>query len=370
VTFEVAQGEVVGIIGRNGSGKTTLLKLLSRITEPTAGVATLRGHVGSLLEVGTGFHPELTGRENVFMSGAVLGMRRADIVRRFDEIVDFAGIERFLDTPVKRYSSGMQVRLGFAVAAHLEPEILFVDEVLAVGDADFQKKCLGKMSELGQGGRTILFVSHSMPAVLRLCSRAILLDQGQLVAVGPTSRVIRTYLDAGLGTTSERHWADPSQAPGDDVAQLRSIRVVPAGGGAGDEVPITEPIDIEIEYWRTRSKGLRPSVHFHAFNSQGILLFATTDNSTTGWSRLPDEPGIVRSVCRIPGNFLAEGLITINVAVATYNPDRIHAVEHDAVAFAVVDRSGGGVRGEFAGDWPGVVRPKFEWKVELRSGPQ
>ena len=200
VSFELRQGDVVGVIGRNGAGKTTLLKVLSRITEPSAGRATLRGRVGSLLEVGTGFHPELTGRENVFMSGAVLGMRRGEIARKFDEIVEFAGIEQFLDTPVKRYSSGMQVRLGFAVAAHLEPEILFIDEVLAVGDAEFQKKCLGKMSEIGEAGRTILFVSHSMPAILRLCDQAVLLDRGEAIVVRPARPwSSRSYLETDLG---------------------------------------------------------------------------------------------------------------------------------------------------------------------------
>jgi lipopolysaccharide transport system ATP-binding protein len=369
LSFSVERGDVVGVIGRNGSGKTTLLKVLSRITEPTEGAARLRGRVGSLLEVGTGFHPELTGRENVFMSGAVLGMRRAEIVRKFDEIVDFAGIDKFLDTPVKRYSSGMQVRLGFAVAAHLEPEILFVDEVLAVGDADFQKKCLGKMSELGEGGRTILFVSHSMPAVMRLCARAILLDGGRLIATGPTSEVIRAYLESDVGRTSERHWKDRSSAPGNDVARLKSIRVAPTRGGTGEEIDTAEPLDVEVEYWSAPSSGLRPSVHFHAFNNQGVLLFASTTNSTEDWRNLPPKPGVVRSVCRIPGNFFAEGLITLNVAVATYNPERIHAVEHDAVAFNVVDRSAGdGVRGEFVGEWPGVVRPKFAWRVEWLPG--
>jgi lipopolysaccharide transport system ATP-binding protein len=367
VSFEVRRGDVVGVIGRNGSGKSTLLKVLSRITEPTTGQATLRGHVGSLLEVGTGFHPELTGRENVFLSGAVLGMRREEIVRKFDEIVDFSGVEQFLDTPVKRYSSGMQVRLGFAVAAHLDPEILFIDEVLAVGDADFQKKCLGKMSELGQGGRTILFVSHSMPAVLRLCAQALLLDHGNIIASGSTDHVIRAYLESNLGTTSERRWDDPLNAPGNDVARLRYVRVLPARGGRGDEIDITEPIDVEVEYWSSPTGALRPSVHFHAFNSQGVLLFATTNNSTDEWQRVPQRSGVVRAICRIPGNFLAEGLISLNVAVATYNPERIHAVEHDAVAFNVVDRTAGtGVRGEFVGEWPGVVRPMFDWTVQWR----
>ncbi|MGD8683850.1 MAG: ABC transporter ATP-binding protein, partial [Chloroflexota bacterium] len=222
-TFEISTGEAVGVIGRNGAGKSTLLKILSRITEPSTGEATIRGRVASLLEVGTGFHPELTGRENIYLSGSILGMTRDEIVRRFDQIVEFAGVEQFLDTPVKRYSSGMQVRLGFAVAAHLEPEVLLVDEVLAVGDASFQAKCLGRLEEIGSEGRTVIFVSHSMPSIQRLCSYAILLDHGGVVAQGATSDVVHEYLDTGLGHTHERSWDEPAGGPGDRVARLRSI---------------------------------------------------------------------------------------------------------------------------------------------------
>lgn len=365
VSFEVQEGDVVGVIGRNGSGKSTLLKVLSRITEPTVGNAVLRGRVGSLLEVGTGFHPELTGRENVFMSGAVLGMRRAEIIRKFDEIVDFAGIDQFLDTPVKRYSSGMQVRLGFAVAAHLDPEILFIDEVLAVGDAEFQKKCLGKMSELGHGGRTILFVSHSMPAMLRLCKLAILLDHGSVVAAGPTHDVVRAYLETDLGRTSERRWDDPLTAPGNDVARLRSVRVVSTDGRRGDEVDIREPIDIEVEYWSAGPADLKPRLNVDAFNDEGVCIFVVTDYSEERSRSIPPRPGWIRSTCRIPGNFLAEGRVILNIAVITYDPFVAHAVELDAVAFQVVDRTeGNGVRGTYTGTWPGVVRPKLDWTVD------
>jgi lipopolysaccharide transport system ATP-binding protein len=367
VSFEIKSGDIVGIIGRNGAGKTTLLKVLSRITEPSAGRAVLRGRVGSLLEVGTGFHPELTGRENVFMSGAVLGMSRADIVRRFDEIVAFAEVERFIDTPVKRYSSGMQVRLGFAVAAHLEPDILFVDEVLAVGDAKFQAKSLGRIEQFGVSGRTVVFVSHNMPAMLRLCSQALLLDHGNVVTMGSTPGVVRTYLETDLGRTSERSWGSPAEGPGDTVARLKSVRVV-ANGRLSEEVDIRQPIDVEVEYWSETPGSLRPFVNLHFFNDEGICLFITSDSNDRTWRSTTRRPGVVRSTVRIPGNFLAEGRLIVTAAVSSLNPTLVHAIERDAVAFQVVDRSeGDGVRGEWVGDLPGVVRPMLEWRVETSS---
>jgi lipopolysaccharide transport system ATP-binding protein len=366
VSFDVPRGSAVGVIGRNGAGKSTLLKILSRVTTPTTGRAELHGRVGSLLEVGTGFHPELSGRENVFLSGAILGMRRAEITRHFDAIVDFADIGDFLDTPVKRYSSGMKVRLGFAVAAFLEPEIMFVDEVLAVGDAEFQRKCLGKMSEIGEGGRTVVFVSHSMPAVLRLCGRAILLDRGRVIADGPTAQAVRAYLESDLGRTTERRWDDPSEAPGDEVARLRSVRVVSSSGLAGDEVDISEPVGVEVEYVSTDLRGLRPAVSLHFLDDEGTCLFAVNDWNNRAWRDAPRQPGVVRATCLIPGDFLAEGRVTVTVHVATYNPEHTHAHERDAVAFQVVDRTAGdGVRGIYPGDWPGVVRPMLDWRVEV-----
>jgi len=370
-SFEVPRGSAVGVIGRNGAGKSTLLKILSRVTAPSVGRAYLHGRVGSLLEVGTGFHPELTGRENIFLSGTILGMRRAEITRKFDEIIEFAGVDAFLDTPIKRYSSGMKVRLGFAVAAFLESEILFVDEVLAVGDAEFQKKCLGKMSEIGSVGRTIIFVSHSMPAILRLCDRAILLDQGRVLTDGATHDVVRTYLESGLGRRGERRWDGSTDAPGDNVARLRSIRVVPAYGGRSDEIDIAEPIDVEVEYWSEDPRGLRPSVNLHFFNDEGVCLFVTNDWNDRVWRDRARSLGMIRATCRIPGNFLAEGRVTVTAAVSSYNPTVVHAVEWDAIAFQVVDRSEGeGVRGVFANEWPGVVRPMFDWHVEIDEPPR
>src|SRR3989440_7842054 len=245
VNLEVKQGELLGIIGHNGAGKSTLLKILSRITKPTTGRVKLDGRVGSLLEVGTGFHPELTGRENIYLNGAILGMRRAEITRKFDEIVAFSEVERFIETPVKWYSSGMYVRLAFSVAAHLEPEILIMDEVLAVGDAAFQQKCLDKMHEIRQQGRTIFFVSHNMPAVTRLCRRVLLMQQGQITADGAAQEVVNTYLSSSWNIGAERVWTD-EEAPGNAVVRLRRVRARNEAGETTAVADIRRPIGFEI----------------------------------------------------------------------------------------------------------------------------
>ncbi len=369
VSFEVRYGEVLGVIGRNGAGKSTLLKILSRITEPTTGSARLDGRVGALLEVGTGFHPELTGRENIYLSGAVLGMRRHEIVRRFDAIVDFAGIEQFLDTPIKRYSSGMQVRLGFAIAAHLEPEILFVDEVLAVGDAEFQAKCLGRMEEIGASGKAIIFVSHSSAAILRLCTRGILIERGRVVADGAATFVMDQYLRRGLDSIGARTW-ESGTSPGDDVAQLLAVRVVPVGGGSPEDIDIRQPIDIQVDYRSVLVDDLKPTVNVHLFNDAGINVFVNCDWNNRDWWRSERTPGTYRATCRIPGNFLAEGRFTIDAVISTFDPLVVHAREEAAVSMIVVDRShGDGVRGPFTRDWPGVVRPMLEWTVDRLPDP-
>ena len=277
LTYQVQRGEVVGVIGRNGAGKSTMLKILARITEPTSGTAEIHGRVGSLLEVGTGFHPELTGRENIFLNGAILGMRRTEIRGKFDEIVQFAELERFIDTPVKRYSSGMYMRLAFAVAAHLEPEILLVDEVLAVGDAEFQRRCLGRMEDLSASGRTVVFVSHQMQAVAQLCDRAIWLDHGQVEREGPASDIVAEYLQAGYGAGSRRDWTDRSTAPGDDLVRLRSVRVVQDGEERA-AVDVREPVGIEI-----RIEVLRPGEplfpKIKVYDSRGDVAFNAMDTS-------------------------------------------------------------------------------------------
>ena len=364
VSFEIKTGETVGIIGRNGAGKSTLLKILARITPPTSGRGETHGRVGSLLEVGTGFHLELTGRENIMLSAAIMGMRRAEVQKRFDEIVEFADLAKFLETPVKRYSSGMYMRLAFSVAAHLEPEILLVDEVLAVGDAAFQKKCLGRMEELSGTGRTVLFVSHSMPSVLRLCPRVILLDGGHLAADGNGSHVVEEYMGRG-GGAAEREWLEADTAPGDERVRLKAVRVVNERGEPVPELDIREPVVVEVEYWNLSGEpGFRPFANLHFFDAEGTYLFITSDSNSMEWRRRPRRRGLVRSRCRIPGNFFAEGGVFVTAAVSSLEPTVVHAIENDAVAFHVFDASeGDGVRGEWVGDLPGVVRPMFEWDV-------
>jgi lipopolysaccharide transport system ATP-binding protein len=353
VSFDIKKGEVVGIIGRNGAGKSTLLKVLSRITEPTSGY----------VELGTGFHPELTGRENVYLNGAILGMAKREITKQFDAIVDFAGVEKFLDTPVKRYSSGMYVRLAFAVAAHLSSDILIVDEVLAVGDAEFQKKCMGKMQEVGKAGRTVLFVSHNMLSMMRLCGEMVLMEKGQVIMQGDPLKVSIEYLQAGRELSGIQQWT-PETSPGDQVAALKSVRALDVSGEPADLFDIRQPVQIEVEYWNRSGGNLRPTVAIHIVNTDGVTLFATTDFNDTDWRATPRLKGVVKSVCTIPGNFLSEGRFYVLVAVVTYNPDVVHALREEAISFEVVDHTDGdGVRGEATSGWPGIVRPMLSWKA-------
>jgi lipopolysaccharide transport system ATP-binding protein len=366
INFEVKPGEVVGIIGRNGAGKSTLLKVLSRITEPTEGRIELRGRVASLLEVGTGFHAELTGRENIFLNGSIMGMRREEIERKFDEIVAFAEVSKFLDTAVKHYSSGMYVRLAFAVAAHLEPEILIVDEVLAVGDASFQRKCLDKMQEVSQHGRTVLFVSHNMPAITRLCGRTILLDEGKVISDGPSHHVVGMYLKSGLGTSASREWTDPARAPGNHLARLLAVRVRTEENETTDAVDIRKPVGIEMEY-EVLQPGHAMVPNYHFFNEEGIYAFISGDPDPL-WQRKPRAVGRYVSTAWIPGNFLSEGTMIVGVALSTLNPAVVHFYERDAVAFQVIDSlDGDSLRGDYAGAIPGVVRPLLKWTTQYVS---
>lgn len=366
ISFDVKKGEVLGIIGRNGAGKSTLLKILCRITDPTKGRARIRGRISSLLEVGTGFHQELTGRENVYLNGTILGMTKAEVKRKFDEIVDFSGVERFIDTPVKRYSSGMKVRLAFSVAAHLEPEILIIDEVLAVGDADFQKKCLNKMEDVGQQGRTVLFVSHNMPAVSRLCDRAVLLENGQVVENGRTDDVIVKYLNADQGTSAFKKWEDPSASPGGDAVKLRAIRIINEKATITENFDIREPVRVEMEYDVIKDGfELLPNIHF--WNEFEVCVFGTIDDDPD-WRERSRPVGTYTSTVEIPGNFLSSGRFFINAALQTLKPMTTQFFERSVVAFQVIDRSGyDTARGIYTGEMGGAVRPMLKWKTEQLS---
>jgi lipopolysaccharide transport system ATP-binding protein len=355
VCFEIKQGEVVGVIGRNGAGKTTLLKVLSRTTEPTEGYVEISGRIGSLLEVGTGFHPELTGRENIYLNAAILGMKRREVDRKFDEIVDFAEVEKFLDTPVKRYSSGMYVRLAFAVAAHLEPEILLVDEVLAVGDAAFQKKCLGKMGEVAKGGRTVLFVSHNLGAIERLCSNSILLDQSRIARAGPPLGVIKAYL--GFAWRSIAEWKRPAELPWPEEVVFQSMRTIdserhPVGLFSGGQ-----PIGIEIEY-----VVLRPlpacQIGVRVNNQQGVSIMSTAEHDQYNVASVRKEPGRYRCYFEIPGRFLPPG--NYSLFVAAHAPgQKIFEVLEDIVSFNVAETGSlAALDGRL-----GLLTPSIPWQV-------
>jgi lipopolysaccharide transport system ATP-binding protein len=358
VNFQVKRGEALGIIGRNGAGKSTLLKIMSRVTAPTSGMVRARGRIASLLEVGTGFHPELTGRENIYLNGAILGMNRSEVNRKFDEIVDFSGVEKFIDTPVKRYSSGMYVRLAFAVAAHLEPEILVVDEVLAVGDAEFQRKCLGKMSDVAHAGRTVLFVSHNMPAILRLCPSAILLDKGRLVKQGSAVDVTNAYLYENESANGSMLW-DPDQAPGSADVKLTAIRLVDGDGKVKSLVEVENRLILEVEYLVTT-----PGLKFRCgvgFNTQGVTAFTAMEP----FEKMRDRAGRYISRVEIPPNLLAEGEYSISVSIFSSKGHKVrHVSAKNIFSFQVVDYiTGNSARGDYAQNITGVVRPILPWNM-------
>jgi lipopolysaccharide transport system ATP-binding protein len=359
VSFAVAPGEVVGLIGHNGAGKSTLLKILSRITEPTEGFAEIDGRVGSLLEIGTGFHPELTGRENIFLNGAILGMRRAHIERKFDEIVSFAETEAFLDIPVKRYSSGMYLRLAFAVAAHLEPDILIIDELLAVGDAAFQKKCLGRMGDVATQGRTVLFVSHNMGAVRSLCTRALVFSAGRVEFDGATEEAIAFYMASTAmraGADEGRVTFDPDDRRFPELA-LHEIRLLDASGQVRSLFEAADPIRVEIEYEvKVRLRGARTILRIST--QDGEQAFVSTDH----FGRDPEQaPGRYRTVCTIPGGLLNRRMYLVGVGFEI--PDIGSLVpRQEHLAFTV---AGGGNHGSvYPEAWPGVVCPILEWRTE------
>ncbi len=360
VSFEIKQGDRVGIIGRNGAGKSTLLKILSRITEPTSGKISIKGRVASLLEVGTGFHPELTGRENIFLNGAILGMGRAEIKKNFDAIVDFAEVEKFLDTPVKHYSSGMYVRLAFAVAAHLEPEILIVDEVLAVGDAQFQKKCLGKMEDVSQNeGRTVLFVSHNMPTVTSLCHRCILLDNGKIRKTGNTSEVIMEYYSTGQGSPAFIEFT--KRKVGDEYVQLVSGHVENIMGKITPEIFINEDFKISIKYKVLQLSNYRLIPNFHFYTADGVCAFISSVEES---NILP--VGEYISECNLPKNFFNEGAYFVGLAISSFESGvKVHFFEPNVISFNIKDSLEGTVARQhgYTGTIPGVVRPQLHWNL-------
>lgn len=353
VSFEVKQGEVWGIVGNNGAGKSTLLKIVSRIVRPTSGTVRGRGRVSSLLEVGTGFQPDLTGRENIFLSGYILGMSKVEIRLRFDEIVAFSGIERFLDTPVKRYSSGMYVRLAFAVAAHLEPDILILDEVLAVGDADFQKKSLGKMREVSQStGRTILFVSHSMQAVTNLCTKGIWLQNGRIKAIGEASNVVNQYLANTQQSNMRQSWDAPDTAPGNDLIRFKKVALVPLLAAPDAPLDIRTPLTVQFELWNLGHEVLL-SLNLVLFSSSGECIFDVPSTAVLC------QPGVVAGECTIPGNFLNDGAYYISLYVVKDTTTSLFDYDN-CLSFELED-----YRGDIKwyGKWWGAVRPLLPFRL-------
>lgn len=354
VSFEVQPGEILGIIGKNGAGKSTLLKILSRITAPTTGTADIYGRVGSLLEVGTGFHADLTGRENLYLNGSILGMQRREIDRKFEEIVEFAEIGPFIDTPVKRYSSGMYLRLAFAVAAHLEPEILIVDEVLAVGDFGFQKKCLGKMSEVAREGRTILFVSHNLVALRSLCYRGLLLDQGEVVTMGTIDAAVQAYLQQH--STTRHEWVAPEEKGDTSAVRLLAVRLRSTPPVDPQRLTVEDPFSIEVDY-RSNLPDALLQVSLVLDNLEGICVF----NARSQPKRFPS--GLIRQCCQIPANLLNDGSYTLRVVLIQDTnvglidrPNLLQFEVHD------VER-----QGTWYGKWSGVVRPQLEWANRVVS---
>ncbi|QUN27612.1 ABC transporter ATP-binding protein [Cupriavidus sp. KK10] len=367
ISFEVKTGERVGIVGANGAGKSTLLKILSRITEPTHGRITIRGRVSSLLEVGTGFHPELTGRENIFLNGAILGMPRSEIRKKFDEIVAFSEVERFLDTPVKHYSSGMYVRLAFSVSAHLDPEVLILDEVLAVGDARFQRKCLNKMRRFSEEGRTVLFVSHSAPAISQFCSTAIFLEKGQIKRMGPAQDVIEDYMQQSTIGMDElgpnllgKCVLDPPV--GDELVQIETVEVLTQDGVDNGVVQINEPVTIRVAFRVLQRSDHIYVPNLHIRTADGTYVgIVTPSSSEVQWL----DVGAYVADCVVPANLLNDGTFTVQSAISSFNCGQVvHANVPNALTFAVVDNlTDTTYRNGYMQAIPGVIRPRLQWQI-------
>ncbi len=355
ISFEINKGEVLGIIGKNGAGKSTLLKILSQITKPTEGSIEINGRVASLLEVGTGFHPELTGRENVYLNGTILGMTRKEVKAKFDEIVAFSGVEKFIDTAVKHYSSGMYVRLAFAVAAHLEPEILIIDEVLAVGDADFQKKCLGKMKEVAGHGRTVIFVSHNMEAVKNLCERAIFLEDGKLLKDDTPAAVIDFYLQRQSGTLLSQEFSYDT-APGNEFVRMKSVSLTPMRKDQKNVITVKSPLAISFEYWNEQD-GIATNLSLHLFAATGECVF----NIITQLPVPVLDKGIQRAQCIIPDNLLNTGVFSISVMVVRDTSVPMFNFENILTFEVEEERENTNWHGRF----PGFVRPNIDFKLSV-----
>lgn len=364
ISFDIERGSVIGIVGRNGAGKSTLLKVLSRVTDPTSGIGEIHGRVGSLLEVGTGFHPELTGRENIQLNGAILGMKRTEIEKKFDEIVEFSEVSKFIDTPVKRYSSGMYLRLAFAVAAHLEPDILVVDEVLAVGDAEFQRKCLGKMSDVANEGRTVLFVSHNMSAILRLTDETLVLEKGKVIKRAPSAEAVDYYLSSGFVETGERKWDADEVPPDADPFRPVALRIKNAQGKVVNTIRSVEEMTIEFEYQLSAAiTGLR--VGLYLMSTRGEFIFTTfdTDEPANFEENAVRKAGHYFSRCCIPADTFNEGRFVVGVNASAYRINRYFQDER-VITFNVDPAGAPGMH------WPeqrlGPIRPRLNWEIVVK----
>lgn len=366
INLSIEPGERVGIIGRNGAGKSTLLKIISRITPPSTGEAFIRGRVGSLLEVGTGFHPELTGRENIYLNGSILGLKKAEINRQLEAIIDFSGVEKFIDSPLKHYSSGMQLRLAFSVAAHLEPEILLIDEVLAVGDLEFQKKCLGKMEEVSKkDGRTILFVSHNLDSIRKFCTTTLLLEKGKLIASGPTEQIINQYVAGHLDTVAEQAWPE-GKISYNKLVRLEKIWLHHKNGTGGARFDTTEEIGISMTY-----EVLTDDVVFthgiNLFNQEQVNVFNSHDVTSAG-AMQKRKKGHYTATAWIPGHLLPEGIFSISAAIFVPNPVDVFIHVHDVLSFEIyTDFSKLTARGQYTEEFPGIVRPLIQWEAKNKE---
>ncbi len=359
LNFNVNQGEVLGIIGKNGAGKSTLLKILSRITEPTSGRFIINGRVSSLLEVGTGFHPELTGRENIYLNGTILGMSRKEVKIKFDEIVDFSGVEKFIETPVKHYSSGMYVRLAFAVAAHLEPEILIIDEVLAVGDAEFQKKCLGKMQDVAGQGKTVLLVSHNMNAINSLCNNSLYIKNGKNIKFGNTSETIDFYLKDSSDISNGVITYPNDKMPGDDFVVLQKVEIVNNNGENVSSIQINEIVNIRIKYI-IKLNGYKPILSLYLIAPSGEIIFCSIDNSEKAYTI-----GNYTKTITIPADFFNSGKYSVQIAISTFNPHIVHLFQKEIISFYVHDNYSSETRQGYTGSLAGMLRPKFNWQNDI-----